>query len=77
MSELNEQVIIVTGAGKGIGKGIAKQLGSKGAKIVVATIDPEFGKETVAEIIDNGGDAYFVETDVSKEEALLIWLTKQ
>uniref|UniRef100_A0A8R2B9Q0 3-oxoacyl-[acyl-carrier-protein] reductase n=1 Tax=Acyrthosiphon pisum TaxID=7029 RepID=A0A8R2B9Q0_ACYPI len=71
MSELNEQVIIVTGAGKGIGKGIAKQLGSKGAKIVVATIDPEFGKETVAEIIDNGGDAYFVETDVSKEESII------
>ena len=71
MSELNEQVIIVTGAGKGIGKGIAKQLGSKGAKIVVATIDPEFGKETVGEIIDNGGDAYFVETDVSKEESII------
>ncbi|MEB6342510.1 glucose 1-dehydrogenase [Mammaliicoccus sciuri] len=71
MSELNEQVIIVTGAGKGIGKGIAKQLGSKGAKIVVATIDPEFGKETVTEIIDNGGDAYFVETDVSKEESII------
>lgn len=45
MSELNEQVIIVTGAGKGIGKGIAKQLGSKGAKIVVATIDQSLVKK--------------------------------
>ena len=61
MANLNEQVVIVTGSGKGIGKGIAKQLGHKGAKIVVATIDADFGKETVEEIIQDGGDAYFVE----------------
>ena len=60
MVNLNEQVVIVTGSGKGIGKGIAKQLGHKGAKIVVATIDADFVR-TVEEIIQDGGDAYFVE----------------
>ncbi|MGO1760175.1 MAG: SDR family NAD(P)-dependent oxidoreductase, partial [Mammaliicoccus vitulinus] len=71
MSNLNGQVAIVTGSGKGIGKGIAKQLSLKGAKVVVATIDAEFGKETVEEIKQSGGDAYFVETDVSKEESII------
>ena len=71
MSNLNGQVAIVTGSGKGIGKGIAKQLSLKGAKVVVATIDTEFGKETVEEIKQSGGDAYFVETDVSKEESII------
>ena len=71
MSNLNEQVAIVTGSGKGIGKGIAKQLGSKGAKVVVATIDSDFGKETAEEIKQSGGEAYFIETDVSKEESII------
>lgn len=70
MVKLNEQVVIVTGAGKGIGKGIAQVLGKEGAKIVVATVDADYGKQTAEEIINDGGDAIFIETDVSKEDSI-------
>ena len=36
---LNEKVVMVTGAGSGIGRGTAKLLASEGAKVVIAEID--------------------------------------
>jgi len=66
--KLKDKVAIVTGAGEGIGKGIATVFFREGAKVVVADLDEEAGKKTAEEISRSGGDAFFVKCDVSNEE---------
>lgn len=41
-----DKVVIVTGAGKGIGRAIALSYASKGAKVIIAKIDITSGKQT-------------------------------
>jgi len=66
--KLKDRVTIVTGAGKGIGKGIATVFSRQGAKVVVVDWDEEAGKKTSEEIRRSGGDAFFVKCDASNEE---------
>ena len=61
------QVIIVTGAGRGIGRAIANLFASLGGKIVLAELSDE-GEQVANEIQAHGGQALFVRTDVSSEE---------
>lgn len=60
-------VALVTGASSGIGRATAIAFAREGAKVVVADIQPQ-GAETVAEITRAGGEAIFVQTDVSVAE---------
>jgi NAD(P)-dependent dehydrogenase (short-subunit alcohol dehydrogenase family) len=64
---VQDKVAIVTGAGTGIGQGIATLLAREGARVVVANRKPETGEETVAQIRAAGGTAIFHRTDVAKE----------
>jgi meso-butanediol dehydrogenase/(S,S)-butanediol dehydrogenase/diacetyl reductase len=64
--KLENKVAIITGAGSGIGQATAILFAQEGAKVVVADYAPEGGRATVEEINKNGGEAIFVETDVSK-----------
>ena len=66
--KLKDKVAIVTGAGEGIGKGIAMVFFREGAMVVVADWNEEAGKKTVEKIGRSGGDAFFVKCDVSNEE---------
>jgi 3-oxoacyl-[acyl-carrier protein] reductase len=67
MSELKGKVAIVTGASKGIGAGIAKELAAEGAAVVVNYASSKTGAErVVAEIKETGGTAIAVQGDVSK-----------
>lgn len=66
MRRLAGKVSIITGAGSGIGEATAKLFSKEGAKVVVADIDPVKGQQVVTEIKDAGGDAIFIEADVSK-----------
>jgi NAD(P)-dependent dehydrogenase (short-subunit alcohol dehydrogenase family) len=65
MALSNEAVAVVTGAGSGIGRTTAVEFANRGVSVVVADVDVEGSEETVTEIEDLGGDAIFVETDVT------------
>jgi NAD(P)-dependent dehydrogenase (short-subunit alcohol dehydrogenase family) len=62
------QVALVTGAGNGLGKSIARLFSARGARIVVAEINAEWGSAAAQEILADGGEALFVRSDVSREE---------
>jgi NAD(P)-dependent dehydrogenase (short-subunit alcohol dehydrogenase family) len=57
---------LVTGAGAGIGRATALVFAREGAKVVVADRDAEGGRETIAQIEALGGEALFVQVDVSQ-----------
>lgn len=65
---MSGKVALVTGAGDGIGRAGAVAFAREGAKVVVADISAELGRETVRLIAGQGGDAVFVQTDVTSEE---------
>lgn len=57
--------IIVTGAGGGIGAGIARRLAAEGAAVIVADINAALGEQVAADIDGAGGHARFVAADVT------------
>jgi NAD(P)-dependent dehydrogenase (short-subunit alcohol dehydrogenase family) len=64
--KFENRTAIVTGAGSGIGRAIAKRFAEEGAGVVIAEIRPDAGKSVEEEIKKAGHKALFVKTDVSK-----------
>jgi 3-oxoacyl-[acyl-carrier protein] reductase len=69
MQRFEGKVAIVTGAARGIGEAYAKSLSREGARIVVADLDDEGGEKVAAEIVADGGDAFFIRVDVSDPDS--------
>jgi NAD(P)-dependent dehydrogenase (short-subunit alcohol dehydrogenase family) len=67
---LTGRVALVTGAGQGVGAGIARRLASQGAILAVNDIDADRAASTVASIIEQGGRASAIVFDVSQQEAV-------
>lgn len=64
---VHDKVIIITGAGAGIGRASAILLAQEGAKLVLTDINEQSVLETTKMIRDQGGQAIFFKHDVSKE----------
>ena len=67
---LDGRTAIVTGAGGGVGRGIAQALAAAGANVVIAARRASTGNETLALIRSEGGSAIVVETDVAQRAAV-------
>lgn len=70
MSTIKDKVIIITGASSGIGDATAKELASKGAKLVLAARREDRLEKLQEEIQSNGGQAIYKVTDVSSYEQM-------
>jgi NAD(P)-dependent dehydrogenase (short-subunit alcohol dehydrogenase family) len=68
MGLLDGKVVIVTGAGRGIGRGEALECAGQGASVVLNEYDPRVGTAVVEEVAAAGGSAVLVEGDVSEVE---------
>jgi short-subunit dehydrogenase len=68
LKRLNEQVIVITGASSGIGLVTARMAAQRGARLVLAARNEEALRELVDEIKAAGGEATFVDADVTQEE---------
>jgi NAD(P)-dependent dehydrogenase (short-subunit alcohol dehydrogenase family) len=72
MKPNQDKVIIVTGAGRGLGRGYAERLASEGARVAIAEIDIATGSNTADLLRGRGADVLFIETDVASEESTSI-----
>ena len=64
------RVAVVTGAGAGIGRAIALGMADVGARVVIGEINEETGPRTAAEIVEAGGEALWIHTDVRQPEQI-------
>lgn len=67
---LEDKVALISGAAWGIGRATAVLLAREGAKVVLADLNEQRGRDAESEITKSGGEALFVRTDVTKADAV-------
>ena len=70
MQGLSGKVVLITGAGSGLGRESAIELAREGSRIAVVDVNAEGSAETVASIVAAGGEAYAVHGDVAESASV-------
>jgi NAD(P)-dependent dehydrogenase (short-subunit alcohol dehydrogenase family) len=70
------KVALVTGGASGIGRATALTFAREGAKLVVADMNADGGRQTAHMIMENGGEATFVQVDVTSASAVEAMISK-
>lgn len=70
MGLLQDKVVLITGAGGGIGRGVARRFAREGAAVVIAEIDTTTGPAVARECEELGAQTFFVPTDVTKKASV-------
>jgi NAD(P)-dependent dehydrogenase (short-subunit alcohol dehydrogenase family) len=65
--DFKNKVAIITGAAGGLGKETAVRFASAGAMVILCDVKSEQGKRTADEIVANGGAAFFMDLDISRD----------
>lgn len=73
---LDGKVALVTGGASGIGRATALTFAREGAKLVIADMNEDGGQQTVHMITENGGEAMFVQVDVSNATEVEVMISK-
>jgi NADP-dependent 3-hydroxy acid dehydrogenase YdfG len=76
LKTLKDEVAIVTGAGAGIGKAIARALAIAGVRVVIPDINADSAKQTSDEILKIGSKSLGLEIDITKKEQVdHLWIS--
>lgn len=70
MSNIQDKVVIITGASSGIGEATAKELAARGVKLVLAARREDRLKNLQEEIEKDGGQVLYKETDVASHDQM-------
>ena len=68
--KLKDRIVVVTGAGSGIGRACAIESAKEGAQVIAADINLEGAEETARQIVADNGKATAFKTDVSNPESV-------
>ena len=74
--QLTGKVALVTGGASGIGRATVLTFAREGAKLIIADLNEEGGQQTVHMITENGGEATFVQVDVTQSTEVEAMITK-
>ena len=66
MTMLHQKVVFITGAGSGVGRATALTCAREGARVAVVDWDADSSEETVRRVRDTGGEAAFIQADVTQ-----------
>lgn len=70
MTNIQDKVVIITGASSGIGEAVAKELASRGAKLVLAARREDRLKRLQKDVQNQGGQAIYKVTDVTSHDQM-------
>jgi NAD(P)-dependent dehydrogenase (short-subunit alcohol dehydrogenase family) len=65
MGRLDGKIVIVTGAGRGLGRAFAEKVAVEGAKVAIAEIDPDLGEAAAREISATGAEVFALPMDIA------------
>ena len=71
MRKFDGKTVLITGAGRGIGRAIAVKFGQEGANVIVNDLrDDDNAKETIKQVEASGAKAFFIAADISKVDSV-------